>query len=141
MKNKLHDTYRRDIHDQTRLSDVTYTGLETHGTFREDLRTQALVRREWNKILHMQDSKGTMVNVLDKYMKLSYAEVDTARKSRPSELSAPVRNMFLAIWNTLGSKPKQKIIRGESTAMDLPFSGFYLQRTTAPLPRLFVRTA
>ena len=103
------DTYRRDIHDQSRLSEVTYTGLETHGTFREDLRTQALVRREWETILQVQDSKGTNVNILDKYMRLSYEEVDRERKGRPANY-APARNMYLAIWNTLGAKPKQKMV-------------------------------
>ena len=64
----MQDTYRRDQNDQRRLSEATYTDLETHSNFREELRYQFIVRRCWKDLLSVQNSWGQTVNLLDGYM-------------------------------------------------------------------------
>ena len=112
------DTYRRDQNDQRRLSESTYTGLETHGTFREDLRSQSIVRRGWKTLLSVQNSSGQDTNLLDGYMTLTLKDLHRAASTRKPEDVAPARNLYLAIWNTLGNKPKTKMVAQRAKVMD-----------------------
>ena len=93
--------YQQDVHDQKRLSDVTYTGMETHGTFREDLRSQAIVRCKWKSLLLVDDNTGMQLNLLDDYMKLTLLDMKEAARLRSADEKAPARNLYLSVWNTL----------------------------------------
>lgn len=42
-------------------------------------------------------------------MMVDLKEIQQQASSRPSILQAPTRNLFLAVWQTLGAKPKAKI--------------------------------
>ena len=46
---------------------MTYTVIETHETFSEDLWTQAIVRRGWVDLLTVEDKKERSVNIFDSH--------------------------------------------------------------------------
>ena len=108
--NTFSKVYQQDMHNQKRLSDVTYTGMDTHGTLREDLRSQAIVRRKWKSLLLVDDDTGMELNLLDDYMKLTLDDLQEAKRLRTGDEIAPARNLYLSVWNTLGSKPKTKMV-------------------------------
>ena len=84
--------------------------MEAHRTFREDLRSQAIVRRNWKEIFLVDTELGMEVNLLDKYMMLTLTNMQDAARKRNAEDIAPARNLYLSIWNTLGAKPKSNMV-------------------------------
>ena len=85
------------MHNQERLSDVTYTGMDTHGTFREDLQSQAIVQQKWKNLLLVNDDTGMELNLLDDYMKLTLKDLQEAKQLRSADKIAPARNLYLSV--------------------------------------------
>ena len=108
--NTMADNYRHNLADQRRLSETTYTGMETLGTFREDLRTQSIVRRKWKDLLLVDTDLSKQVNLLDEYSLLTLDDLQEHQRLRAPGQEAPACNLYLAIWNTLGTRPKAKMV-------------------------------
>ena len=83
--NAFSKVYQQDMHNQKRLSDVAYTGIETHGTFREDLRSQAIVQCKWKNLILGNDNTGMELNLLDNYMKLTLEDLQEEKRLRSAE--------------------------------------------------------
>ena len=98
------------MHDQKRLSDVTYTGMDTHSTFKEDLRSQVIVQRKCKNLLLVDNNTCMELNLLNNYMKLTLEDFHKTKRLHSAEEIAPTRILYLSVWNTLGSKPKTKMV-------------------------------
>ena len=75
---------------------------------REDLRTETLTRWNWRELIKIQTEESEH-NLLNKFMLLSYEDFVGAKKLHQSNKISTSRNMYIAIWRTLGPVPKQKI--------------------------------
>ena len=84
--------------------------MEAHGTFQQDLCSQAIIHRKWKELLPVDIELGTQVNLLDEYMMLTLDNIQSVAKTRSADKIAPARNLYLSIWNTLGLKSKSTMV-------------------------------
>ena len=76
---------------------------------RHDIRTQAKSRHHWPDLLKVcKDDKE--LDLLDKYMVITLDNMKKSRAQRPAEHNAAATNLYIAIWDTIGSYPKSKVI-------------------------------
>ena len=104
---KPEEQYRRDAIDQT-ISISKFTGKETHNMFREDLRTETLTCQNWPNLVKVRTNESEL-NFLDKYMLLTYKDLQSAKQLRPQNKISTSRNMYIAVWRALGPASKQQI--------------------------------
>ena len=76
--------------------------------FREDLRTETLTHQNWRKLIKIKTDESDH-NLLDKYMLFTYEDLVGAKKLCQSNKIFTSRNMYIAIWRTLGPALKQRI--------------------------------
>ena len=68
---KPEEAYRRDVQDQKCITKSDFAGIDSHHMFREDLRTETITRRNWDKLIQVEQD-DTRVSLLDKYMVLNH---------------------------------------------------------------------
>ena len=78
--------------------------------FREDHRTDLLVRWKWLCLLFLQDAKGDKVNILENYMRLSAVDMKESCRTHYPGLAAPTVNLYIALCRSLGSRAKSKML-------------------------------
>ena len=72
----------------------------------------------WDRQYHKD---GINRNILDEYMVLEQKDLELAKNTRTAEFDAPARKLYLAIWRSIGAKPKNKLLpHFESIAQDGP---------------------
>ena len=76
--------------------------------FREDLRTETLTRQNWQNFIKIKSDKPEL-NLLDKYMLLTYEDLVGAKNERQANKLSTSRNLYIAIWRTLSNAPEQRI--------------------------------
>ena len=76
--------------------------------FRKDLRIETLTQQNWRDLIKIKTDESEH-NLLDKYMLLTYEDLIGAKKLRQPNKISTSRNMYIAIWRTLGPAPKQHI--------------------------------
>ena len=99
----------RDTTDQKKVTSDLFSGVDSLHMFCEDLRTESLARRGWLSILNV-DKGGTTVSILDQYMLLKKADLRASMRGRPPSLQSSATNMYVALWRTLGSSVKSKML-------------------------------
>ena len=75
---KPEEQYRRDAIDQ-KIFTSTFTGNDLHNMFREDLRKETLTHQNWRELIKVRNDESEL-NLLDKYMLLTYADLANTKK-------------------------------------------------------------
>ena len=105
---KPEEKYHRDAINQKTFTSE-FTGKESRNMFREDMQTETLTRRNWRELVKVTHH-DVELNLLGKYMLLTYDDLADSKQMRPINKISTSRNMYIAIWRTLGPAPKQQIV-------------------------------
>ena len=82
---------------------------------REDLCTESLACRKWMRLLFVTDSRGEKMNILDHYMHLTAVDLKEVARIRSPSHAAPAINMYIALWLSLGSSAKAKMLSNKKS--------------------------
>ena len=89
----LLETVKQDVADQKKVSEPTFTGVESLYIFRKDLHTEALARQGWMSLLTIQLADGSKVSILDNSVLLGKANLESANRDQLSDLQLPATNI------------------------------------------------
>ena len=78
------------------ITQIDFARVDSHHTLREDLRTETLTQRHWDKLTQV-DQNGTKLLLLDKYILLLYWDMKNTLQKRTPEQVAMVHNNYIAI--------------------------------------------
>ena len=90
---KPEEQYRRDAIDQ-KIFTATFSRKDSHNFFGEDLRTETLTRRSWRELIKVSNNEFEL-NLLDKYIILTYKDLASAKQMRPTNKTSTTRNMYI----------------------------------------------
>ena len=107
--NKPHpgDILKMDPADQKKVSEKLFNSKSMHN-FRDDLRTESLVRRKWSKLLSILSDSGVVLLILDNYMTLTEREILNQRRTHSTGIQVCALNMYISLYRSLTSTLKKK---------------------------------
>ena len=102
---------KQDISDQKKISDTIFCGSNGHlHMLTEDLRAESVACRGWSDLLTFKLKNGSKVSLLDNFMSITKRDLLDQQARRSPAMVACARNMYIALWCTLGAAPKSKIL-------------------------------
>jgi hypothetical protein len=134
-------TSSKDRSDQKSYTVGRFDGNKSIGKLVDDLRVETLARSGWDIILNVKTEKGKTLSILEHSAIITEKEMENSRRKRTPQQVNDGRNLYVATWRSLTTKPKHAMEKYAAKIMnDGPSFLYYLLRNYAGTATQIVRT-